>query len=231
MRSWARDIVDEERRSRMPRRGDDAGMVGTSRHRPRAACAAWAVACAAGALGTTSALAASPGPTALPLEFSAPPSCIDAATFRRVLGRFPSGVTIVTVRDGDGVDHGMTVSAFASLSLSPPLVLVCIGDDATIAAAVSAAGSFAVSVLSEGQEALARLFADTGAERFAGTAVSRGTTGLALIDGAVAHLECAIVARHRGGDHTIVVGEVLAARAAEGGRPLIYQLGEYRRLR
>ena len=156
---------------------------------------------------------------------------IDAATFRHALGRFPSGVTIVTVRDASGRDLGMTVSAFASLSLDPPLVLVCIGDDATIAGAVGAAGHFAVSVLAEDQEALARRFADSDADRFAGTAVARGTTGIALLDGAVAHLECAIVARHRGGDHTIVVGEVLAATTVEDGWPLVYQRGAYRRLR
>jgi 3-hydroxy-9,10-secoandrosta-1,3,5(10)-triene-9,17-dione monooxygenase reductase component len=156
---------------------------------------------------------------------------IDDASFRHALGRFPSGVTVVTVRGEDGRDYGMTVSAFASLSLSPPLVLVCIGDDATIAAAVAVAGHFAVSVLAEDQEALARRFADRDIDRFAGTPVSRGVAGLALLDGAVAHLECAIVARHRGGDHTIVVGEVLAASAMEDGLPLIHQRGEYRRLR
>lgn len=158
-------------------------------------------------------------------------STIDAATFRNALGRFPSGVTVVTVRGDDGRDYGMTVSAFSSLSLRPPLVLVCIGDDATIAGAVANAGHFAVSVLSQDQEALARRFADSDADRFAGTAVTRGGTGLALLDGAAAHLVCAIVARHRGGDHTIIVGEVLAATAVDGRRPLVYELGQYRRLR
>jgi flavin reductase (DIM6/NTAB) family NADH-FMN oxidoreductase RutF len=156
---------------------------------------------------------------------------IDAETFRHALGRVPSSVTVVTVRGADLRDYGMTVSAFASLSLNPPLVLVCIGDDATIAGVVAAANQFAVSVLSEDQEALARRFAESDADRFAGTAITRGTSGLALIDGAVAQLECAIVARHRGGDHTIVVGEVFAATAVGEGRPLAYQRGEYRRLR
>lgn len=156
---------------------------------------------------------------------------IDAATFRHALSRFPSGVTVVTVRGDDGRDYGMTVSAFASLSLQPPLVLVCIGDDATIAGAVAAAGHFAVSVLSQDQEALARRFAESDADRFEGTAVTRGVGGLALLGGAVAHLQCAIVARHRGGDHTIVVGEVLSATSMEGGRPLVYELGQYGRLR
>jgi len=158
-------------------------------------------------------------------------SRVDAVTFRHALARFPSGVTVVTVRDDGGRDYGMTVSAFASLSLDPPLVLVCIGDDATIAGAVAAAGHFAVSVLSEEQEAIARRFAEQDADRFAGMKVSRGADGIALIDGAAAHLECTIVARHRGGDHTIVVGEVNAARAAEDGRPLVYQRGMYTRLR
>jgi 3-hydroxy-9,10-secoandrosta-1,3,5(10)-triene-9,17-dione monooxygenase reductase component len=156
---------------------------------------------------------------------------VDPNTFRHALGRFSSGVTVVTVRGDDDRDYGMTVSAFSSVSLRPPLVLVCIGDDATIAAAVAAAKLFAVSALSEGQEEIARRFADTDADRFDGTAVSRGTTGVALLDGAIAHIECAIVARHRGGDHTIVVGEVLSATAVEDGRPLVYQRGEYRRLR
>lgn len=158
-------------------------------------------------------------------------SPIDATTFRHTLGRFPSGVTVVTVRGADGRDYGMTVSAFASLSLEPPLVLVCIGDDATIAGAVADARQFAVNVLSENQEALARRFAEQDIDRFADVRISRGATGLALLDGAAARLECAIVARHRGGDHTIVVGEVLAASALEDGRPLVYQRGEYRRLR
>ena len=155
---------------------------------------------------------------------------IDASTFRRVLARFPSGVTVVTVRGTDGRDFGMTVSAFASLSLVPPLVLVCIGDDATIAGNVAEAGHFAVNVLSDDPEALARQVAEQDSDRFAGAGVSRGATGLALLDGAAAQLECAIVARHRGGDHTIVVGEVLGASALENGRPLVYQRGEYRRL-
>ena len=155
---------------------------------------------------------------------------IDAASFRYVLGRFPSGVTVVTVRGADGRDYGMTVSAFASVSLDPPLVLVCIGDDATIAGEVAAAGHMAVSILAEDQEQIARRFAERDSDRFAGTEISRGLKGLALIDGAVAQLECAIVARHRGGDHTIIVGEVLAARAVEDGHPLVHQRGEYRRL-
>lgn len=155
---------------------------------------------------------------------------IDAHTFRRALSRFPSGVTVVTLHDGRGRDCGMTVAAFSSLSLDPPLVLVCIGDDATVAGDVATAGHFAVSVLAEDQVEIARRFAGSDGDRFAGTAISRGASGLALLTGAAAHIECAIVARHRGGDHTIVVGEVLSATAAEDARPLVYERGDYRRL-
>jgi flavin reductase (DIM6/NTAB) family NADH-FMN oxidoreductase RutF len=153
---------------------------------------------------------------------------LDADAFREALGRFASGVTIVTTRDADGRDHGMTVSAFSSLSLDPPLVLACIGHDATIAGAVSAAEFLGVSVLAEGQEPLSRRFADPGADRFDGVPVSRGRSGVALLDGALVHLECRIVARHEAGDHTIVVGEVSSATGREG-RPLVHHRGRYGR--
>jgi 3-hydroxy-9,10-secoandrosta-1,3,5(10)-triene-9,17-dione monooxygenase reductase component len=151
---------------------------------------------------------------------------LDADAFRDVLGRFASGVTIVTTRDADGRDRGMTVSAFSSLSLDPPLVMACIGHDATIAGSVSAAGFFGVSVLAEDQVPLSRRFADPDADRFDGVAFLRGRSGVALLDGALAHLECRIVARHEAGDHTIVVGEVLAGSAREG-RPLVHHHGRY----
>lgn len=154
---------------------------------------------------------------------------VGPVAFRHVLSRFACGVTVLTTRDADGRDRGMTLSAFSSLSLHPPLVLVCVGHDATIAAAVTAAAHYGVSVLAEDQEALARQFAEPDADRFDGIGISRGALGVALIDGALAHLECRIVARHEGGDHTIVVGEVMAASARDG-RPLVYHGGRYRQL-
>ena len=154
---------------------------------------------------------------------------VDAATFRRALGQFATGVTVITARDGDGVDQGMTVSAFCALSLTPPLVLVCIGHDATLAPTLAAATHFGVSVLGELQEALSRRFADAAAVRFDGVEHDRGATGVALLAGAVAQLECRIAAKFPGGDHTIVVGEVIAA-AATGGAPLLHHLGTYHRL-
>lgn len=154
---------------------------------------------------------------------------LDSGAFRDVVGRFASGVTVLTTCDADGRDRGMTVSAFSSLSLDPPLVLACIGHDATIAGSVAATEHFGVSVLAEDQEPLSRRFADPDADRFDGVPFSRGALGVALLDGALAHLECRIVARHEGGDHTIVVGEVLHASARDG-RPLVHMRGDYGRL-
>jgi|SRR5579862_262153 len=153
---------------------------------------------------------------------------VEAGTFREALGRFASGITVLTTRDAAGGDHGMTVSAFSSLSLDPPLVLACIGHDATIAAAVRAAEYTGISVLAEEQQEISRRFADSDTDRFAGIPLVRGAGGVALLEGALAHLECRIVARHENGDHTIVVAEVLAA-SARMGRPLLHFGRQYGR--
>lgn len=156
-----------------------------------------------------------------------PDTPVDAVTFRHALGTFASGVTVVAVRDVDGTDHGMTVSAFCSVSLEPPLVLVCIDHTATIAPHLAVATYLGISVLGGKQAALSRRFADPDADRFDGVPVVRGSTGVPLIGGAIAQLEGRIVARHPGGDHTIVVAEVIAA-SATGDHPLVYFRGEYR---
>jgi flavin reductase (DIM6/NTAB) family NADH-FMN oxidoreductase RutF len=155
---------------------------------------------------------------------------IDESTFRRVLGAVPTGVSVFTVVDRAGNDHGMTVGAFASLSLNPPLLLACIGDDATIAQVMPEAERFGISVLAEDQAELSRRFADREARGFAGVAHARGPLGTVLIEGAVAQIECRIVARHRGGDHTIVVGEILHATSTDRA-PLVHHRGGYPRLR
>ncbi|MES2523602.1 MAG: flavin reductase family protein [Gemmatimonadota bacterium] len=154
---------------------------------------------------------------------------IDSDLFRSVLGRFSSGITIITTHDETGRDHGMTVSAFSSLSLDPPLVLVAIANDATMAPVMSAAESFAVNILSESQEALSRRFSGKLDDRFAGVGVTHGAMGDALLDDVLASLQCRIVARHPAGDHVIVVGEVEDGVAHEG-RPLLYYRGGYARL-
>ena len=154
---------------------------------------------------------------------------VDADLFRRALGRFPSGVTVVSIRDADDRDQGMTVSAFSSVSLLPPLVLACIGDDATLASAMAHATAFGVSVLADEQESLSQRFAETAARRFDEVPHVRGTTGVALVAGAIAHLECHVVARHHEGDHTIVVGKVVTATTFPG-RPLVHFGSAYVRL-
>ncbi len=156
---------------------------------------------------------------------AAPP--VDPAGFRRALASFASGVTVVAVCDADGVDHGMTVSAFCSVSLMPPLVLVCIDHAATCAPRIAAASHLGISVLGAAQSALSNRFADPGADRFDGVPVVRGATGAPLLAGAIAHLECRISSRHDGGDHAIIVAEVVSATASDGP-PLIYHRGRYR---
>ncbi len=151
---------------------------------------------------------------------------IDRDLFRAVLGRFASGITVITACDAHGQPHGMTVSAFSSMSLDPPLILICIGNDATMAPVLAAADSFAVNVLTDSQESLSRRFSGKMDDRFAGIGYSDGKTGVPLLDDVLASIECRIVARHAAGDHEIVIGQVEQAKASEG-RPLLYYRGGY----
>jgi flavin reductase (DIM6/NTAB) family NADH-FMN oxidoreductase RutF len=156
---------------------------------------------------------------------------IDSETFRSVLGRFASGVTIVTARDAQGVDHGMTVSAFCSLSLVPPLVLVCIDHAASMHELMLSHPTFGINILSSEQEAYSRRFAAEEDDRFDGIAYSRGENGVVLLDDALAHMECRPVAHYDAGDHTIIVAEIDRAAAHTGdGRPLLYYRGGYAQL-
>jgi flavin reductase (DIM6/NTAB) family NADH-FMN oxidoreductase RutF len=159
-----------------------------------------------------------------------PFAMIDSDTFRSVLGRFASGVSIVTARDDAGVDHGMTVSAFASVSLTPPQILICIDHSASMHDLLREHPRFGISVLSSEQEAYSRRFAtdpDTG--RFDGIAYGRGDSGVVLIDNALAHLECRVKQHYDAGDHTIFIAEVERAEPMHG-RPLLYYRGGYAQL-
>lgn len=154
---------------------------------------------------------------------------IDPDSFRAALGRFASGITIVTARDRKGRDHGMTVSAFCSVSLEPPLVLISIGHDASMHGLTMEVEQLGISVLSTTQEPLSRRFADPESDRFDGVGYSRGESGVALLEEALAHLECTVVTRHEAGDHTLVVCSVDRAVATDG-RPLLYYRGGYAQL-
>lgn len=154
---------------------------------------------------------------------------VDQHDFRAVLGRFATGVTVVTACDAQGNDVGMTVSAFTSVSLDPPLVCVSIGHDASAYHALAEATHFVVNILSEGQEALARRFAESDADRFEGIGYDRAASGAAILLDVLGHLECEIKVRHEAGDHDIIIGSVDAAIANEG-KPLLYYRGGYAQL-
>lgn len=154
---------------------------------------------------------------------------IDQHAFRAVLGRFSSGVTIVTLVDSEGADCGMTVSAFCSVSLEPPLVLICVDHAASIHGSIANTESFTVNILSEGQEALARRFADPESDRFDGIGFTRGGNGSAILGDVLGYVQCKVVTRHSTGDHDIIIGEVEEASANEG-RPLLYYRGGYAQL-
>lgn len=154
---------------------------------------------------------------------------IDHDLFRAVLGRFATGITVVTAADADDTPHGMTVSAFASLSLEPPLVLACIANDATMAPLLTKCPTFAVNVLNEHQEALSRRFSGPLDNRFLGVGYRAGELGNPILDDVLAWLECRIISRHESGDHTILVGQVEQAGVRDG-RPLLYYRGGYAQL-
>jgi flavin reductase (DIM6/NTAB) family NADH-FMN oxidoreductase RutF len=149
--------------------------------------------------------------------------------FRAVLSRFPSGVTVVTTKGADGSDQGMTVSAFCSLSLDPPLVLICIEKTASVYPALTVSPGFAVNILSARQEQIARRFSIIDIDRFEGVGFTRSSNGYAVLDDVLGVLECRRLAMHDGGDHTIILGEVEATRV-ESGAPLLYYRGGYAQL-
>ncbi|MER5353144.1 flavin reductase family protein [Kitasatospora sp. NPDC002551] len=169
-----------------------------------------------------------------PLPAQAPEADIrDGRALRGVLGRFATGVTVLTA--GRDTPCGMTANSFTSVSLEPAQVLVCVVKSAAVHAAVLAEGTFAVSVLARDQEWVARHFADhrrpRGVREFAGIGHTRGRhTGAPVLDNVQAWLECRLGAVHEGGDHTIFVGTVLGAGRSDGGDPLLYHGGAFARL-
>jgi flavin reductase (DIM6/NTAB) family NADH-FMN oxidoreductase RutF len=153
---------------------------------------------------------------------------IQPEVFRSALGRFASGVTVVTATSERG-DCGMTVSAFCSLSLSPPLVLFCIDHAARMHTILGTASHFTVNILEESQEAIARLFSDPEVDRLDGVGFHRGANGAPVLSEVLATLECRKQDAFSCGDHTIFTGEVQAAETGNG-RPLLYFRGGYMQL-
>ena len=155
---------------------------------------------------------------------------ISADEFKAALGLRASGVSIVTARAGDEV-HGMTMTDFAGVSLSPPLALICADKTANTLKLIQRGGNFAINLLAADQQALSNKFASKKEEwtRFDGLACGRATTGAPLIPGALASLDCRVVAQHDAGDHVLVVGEI-EAFVPGAGEPLLYFRGGYRGL-
>ena len=158
-----------------------------------------------------------------------PSSGVDPALFRQLLGRFATGVTVVTTRRADGARVGMTASSIASVSLEPPLLLVSIDHRNDMHGALQAAQRFVVNVLAADQEAISRRFADATEHRFdQGEAIGYrdNPEGLPVLDGVLAHIECAKVQAVPAGDHTVFFGLVTGG-AVTDRRPLLYYRGGY----
>jgi len=152
---------------------------------------------------------------------------LDGTVFRQVIGHFMSGVVVITTSH-QGEDYGMTVSAISSLSLEPPMLLVCLNVGSGTQAAVHQAAKFGVNILSEQQGHLAEHFARPGPDKFAGLAVRSGLTGVPLLSDALAVLECRVAEVVTGGTHRVFLGEVVHAEASEGS-PLAYFRGKFGR--
>jgi flavin reductase (DIM6/NTAB) family NADH-FMN oxidoreductase RutF len=150
--------------------------------------------------------------------------------FRRALGRFASGVTVVTARDASGKLHGITVSAFCSVSLEPPLILVCIDKNTGSHYALSQTNSFVVNILREDHQYISDRFASYLPDKFEAVGYSLGKDDLPVLEDALANLECRLVNSYAGGDHTIFVGQIERATVSESGEPLVYFHGNYRKL-
>lgn len=154
----------------------------------------------------------------------------DARTLRDALGCFATGVTIITAIGKDGLPFGLTANSFTSVSLDPPLLLVCVANSSSSAAAIKAADHFAVNVLQIGQQPTSNRFASKAEDRFANTPWTPGETGAPLLTGSLSAFECARDAVYDGGDHFILVGRVLKASFEPRRDPLLYFRGKYRRL-
>jgi 3-hydroxy-9,10-secoandrosta-1,3,5(10)-triene-9,17-dione monooxygenase reductase component len=153
----------------------------------------------------------------------------DGARFRQVLGHFPTGGTIIAAAPA-GAPVGMAVSSFTSLSLEPPQVLFCAGNNSTSWPKIREHGSFSVNILAEEQEHVSRVFATKAPDKFAEIGWRRARSGNPLIDGCLAFVECRIAQVVESGDHVIVIGDVDDLEVAHEGRPLVFFRGGYGRV-
>jgi flavin reductase (DIM6/NTAB) family NADH-FMN oxidoreductase RutF len=150
--------------------------------------------------------------------------------FRAALGRFASGVTVVTTKDKDGRLHGITVSAFCSVSLEPPLVLVCIDKNTGSHRALQQSSAFVVNILRDDQQAVSDRFASLLPDKFDSIKYRLGIDGVPILEEALVNLECRLKYSHAGGDHTIFVGEIEKSTLMDN-KPLVYWHGNYREIK
>ncbi len=159
-----------------------------------------------------------------------PPSPFE---FRKALGHFTTGVTVITVEREPGKIHGMTANSFTSVSLDPMLILVCVDKSAKMLHLLEKKKRFGISILKAGQEAISEYFAkrehSVEAEQRLGIHFRPTPSGASVIDGTLLQMSCNVIASHIAGDHTIFVGEVEDAEVHEG-EPLLYFRGEYRKI-
>ena len=153
-------------------------------------------------------------------------SAIDPRQLREALGAFATGITIVTTRDQQGHDIGLTANSFNSVSLSPPMVLWSLAKTSHSQPAFAAAGHFAVHILALDQELLSNLFSKSGADKFAGLDIERGAGDIPLLPGCAARFQCRTAFRYEGGDHEIFVGEVIDFQHFDHP-PLLFHRGKY----
>ena len=167
------------------------------------------------------------------MRFIASAPALDTRELRRALGAFATGVTVITTGRGDSA-YAMTANAFTSVSLEPPLILVCVRQESEAVALLAANGAFTVNILSVTQEYLSRRFSSD--ERPRGAATFRqvphrvGATGAAVLTGAAGHLDCTVHALQEAGDHFIVLGEVVDFEVDGRASPLVFHSGRYERL-
>ena len=154
---------------------------------------------------------------------------IERNELRRAMGHFATGVTVITTRDEEGQPFGLTANAISSLSLVPPLILICVDKSADTYPYFARSKVFAVNILSEDQETISRRFATSGIEKFEGIGYHKNEMGCAILEEAVGHLDCRIVNSFDAGDHTIYVGEVDAVGLTEVP-PLLFFRGGYCKL-
>ncbi len=155
---------------------------------------------------------------------------VEHTDFRRVMSHFPTGITVVTTGHGDEI-HGLTVNAFCSVSLRPPLILVCLNNQGYCHELIRRSGVFAVNILSDKQEALSKRFATHSLaprERFAGIRHGVQITGAPILKDALGWLDCRLVTAYPGGDHSIFLGEIQALGHTDNGmKPLLFYRSQY----